>query len=128
MTVTLASKTSTAGTVTATLSATITVYSASQAGTVGQIVEGWIDLRNMIAGDTIIVLEVFAIDGTTFETYNSQTIVGAQTAPVIRFPARILDENSAGTIGAIGYKVQLNATGGTARAVLYSFTTLAMSQ
>jgi len=51
------------------------------------IVEGMVSLRNMAAGDNVILRIYVAVDGTTQEKVDEVSTSGVQDPPVIRVPA-----------------------------------------
>lgn len=79
------------------------------------IVEGYVDLVNMAAGDTFVFKEYFKIDETNYRLYASQTLSDAQTNLALRFHAKTFDDD---------YKVTGQRTAGSNRNFAYKFYTL----
>ena len=134
MTVNFATKVSTSGTVTATaLNVETQVYSiAPQSG--AQVVEGYVDTSAMVGGDTATITEYVGLSGSqSYKILNQNVLAGSQVAPVVRFPAKILDQSVQGTVGDVGYRVTVNQSGtatvsGTVvRPYTFSFTDLVMT-
>lgn len=75
--------------------------------------EGWIDLANMQAGDTITIREYAKLkSGGTYRLYDSATYSNVQSKPalhVVKLPAKY------------GIKVTLQQTAGTNRDYDYNF-------
>jgi len=75
--------------------------------------EGWIDLSNMQAGDSVTIREYVRLkSGGTYRLYDSATYTGAQTKPalhVVKLPTRY------------GLKVTLEQTAGVNRDYDYNF-------
>lgn len=75
--------------------------------------EGWIDLSNMEAGDTVVIKEYVKLkSGGTYTLYDSASYSGVQAKPalhVIKIPAKY------------GVKVTLQQTAGTNRDYDYNF-------
>ena len=83
------------------------------------IVEGYISLRNLASGDTVVITEYIKVNGTDYDIYAQVTYSGAQTEPVIRFHAKTLI-NSGGRKN--DYKVTIKQTAGsTIKTFPYSF-------
>jgi len=83
------------------------------------MVEGFIDLSEMAAGDTYVIKEYVKIDGTNYRCYGSRTFSGAQAEPALRFhtktiPCSVADDN-------MDWKITIEKTAGTVRDFDYSF-------
>jgi len=78
------------------------------------IVEGQVSLRNMAAGDTVVLKVYIAVDGTTQDASDEMTFSGAQDIPVVRVVAHVLLYNAK-------FRVTINQTAGTLRSYPYSF-------
>jgi len=77
------------------------------------IIEGYVDLSPMQAGDTIVLREYVAIEsGVTYKLYATHTYNDAQTEPLIHFTKKL---------GSYGYKVTAEQTAGTYRTLNYFF-------
>ena len=75
--------------------------------------EGWIDLANMQAGDTVVVKEYVRLkSGGSWRLYATATYTDAQTEPAIH-PTRKLSE--------YGWRVTLQQTAGVNRDYDYEF-------
>jgi len=118
MTVVIQSKTAYQGDVTPTALNTETTVIEITNQTDDCIVEGYISLRNLASGDTVVVTEYIKVDGTNYDVYAQVTYSGAQTEPVVRFHAKTLI-NTGGRKN--DYKVTINQTAGTLRLFSYSF-------
>ena len=113
-TYTITTKTDTLSSVSPTLNVETNVWSiAAQAA--DYILEGYISLQNMVSGDTTVITEYVAIDGTNFEVYSQTTFSGAQAQSALRFHGKLFELNTL-------YKVTVKQTAGTARA--YPFSTV----
>jgi hypothetical protein len=84
------------------------------------IVEGYVDLANMAGGDTTIITEYIAIDGTNFRIYWQSTQSGVQANPAVRFHGKLFP-------AATLYKVTVKQTAGTARGYYEAFQLQVMS-
>jgi hypothetical protein len=114
MPIIVASKTPYTGSVTPSSLNTETTVIEITAQTDDYIVEGWIDLGNLASGDTVVVKEYVAIDGTNYRLYVSVTYSGAVDCPAIRFHAKFFTNN-------MKYKVTVTQTAGTLRSFPYGF-------
>jgi hypothetical protein len=115
MTVVIATKTDTAATLTLTALNTETIlFNISAAQSDDYLVEGYVDLVNLATGDTLIVTEYLAIDGTNYRIFNQVTYNGAIANPAVRFYTKMF-------YSGMLYKVTLNQTAGTLRSFVYRF-------
>jgi hypothetical protein len=78
------------------------------------IVEGWLDLGNLINGDTVIVKEYVAIDGINYRLFTQVQMDGPIPEPAIRFHSKLFSYNAK-------YKVTITQTAGSPRNYPYSF-------
>ncbi len=78
------------------------------------IVESFLDLRNMVSGDTVVVREYTAVDDSNSHIYQQATISGTQVSPLIRFHGKTFYKGNL-------YRVTLKQTGGTGKS--YPVTT-----
>jgi hypothetical protein len=79
------------------------------------MVEGWIDLGNLASGDTVVIREYVAVDGTNYRLFIPPTTYnGPVDAPAIRFHTKQLTYN-------MKYKVTITQTAGTLRSFPYGF-------
>jgi len=85
------------------------------------IIEGYIDLSSMQAGDTLEIREYIAVDGANYAVYAYGTFSGAQDQPVVRFTRKTLQ-------AAMKYKVTVRQTAGTPRSFPYGFIVLVYGQ
>lgn len=76
------------------------------------LIEGYIDLVNLASGDTLIVKEYLSADEVNVRKYKTDSYSGAQGDPIVRFHTKT-------TKG--GYKVTIEQTSGTLRAVPFWF-------
>lgn len=75
--------------------------------------EGWVDLTNMQAGDTVVVKEyVMLKSGGTFRVYATTTYNGVQAEPAIHVTRKLSE---------YGLKVTLQQTAGVNRDYDYEF-------
>jgi len=114
MPVRIASKTDYAGTLTLTALNTETAVVDIGAQLDDYIVEGHIDVAALASGDTLVVTEYIAIDGTNYRVFNQVTLSGAQASPAFKFHSKILYKS-------MKYRVTLNQTAGTPRSFGYAF-------
>jgi len=78
------------------------------------IVEGWIDLSQLQAGDTVVIRIYIAVDGTNYQRYLTLELSGPLQDPVYRFHAMTL-------CSIMKYKVTITQTAGTPRSFPYAF-------
>jgi hypothetical protein len=78
------------------------------------IVEGFISLRNMAAGDAVTLRMYVAVDGATQDKSDDATFSGAQDVKVVRVPATTLPYNAK-------FRVTVTQTAGTLRSFPYVF-------
>jgi hypothetical protein len=80
------------------------------------MVEGYLSLRNLVSGDTVVLREYIAVDGVNYDLFLPPvTYNGPVDAPVIRFHMKLLTYN-------MKYKVTITQTSGTVRSFPYAFT------
>jgi hypothetical protein len=78
------------------------------------IVEGWLDISALASGDTLVIKEYVAVDGTNYRLFLSVTYSGPVDAPAIRFHSKQFIYN-------MKYKVTVTQTAGTLRSFPYRF-------
>jgi hypothetical protein len=79
------------------------------------IVEGWIDLGALQSGDSVVVREYVAVDGTNYRLFAEATFDGPVDMPAVRFHAKTLTYN-------MRYRVTVTQTAGSAlRSFPYAF-------
>jgi hypothetical protein len=78
------------------------------------IIEGYIDLSAMQSGDTIIIKEYIAVDGTNQRLFINTSFGGSQDTPIIYFPAKLVQYDGK-------YRVTITQTAGTLRSFPYTF-------
>lgn len=78
------------------------------------IVEGYIDLSQLVTGDEVVVREYIAVDGVNYQKFLEVTFSGVQVEPVVRFHAKTL-------LSSMKYKVTITQTTGTIRSFPYGF-------
>jgi hypothetical protein len=78
------------------------------------ILEGFVSLRNMAAGDSVVLRIYVAVDGVTQDKSDELSFSGAQAVPVVRIPATTLAYNSKP-------RVTVTQTAGTLRSFPYTF-------
>lgn len=111
-TYTITTKTDAQSSVTPTLNVETNVFNIT-AQAADYIFEGYIDLGNMIAGDTTIITEYISVDGSNLHIYQQTTFSGVQNTPVLRFHGKLLELNML-------YRVTIKQTAGTGRAYPYA--------
>jgi hypothetical protein len=80
------------------------------------MVEGYISLRNLASGDSVILREYIAVDGVNYDLFIPPIQYdGPVDAPAIRFHMKLLTYN-------MKYKVTITQTSGTIRSFPYAFT------
>jgi hypothetical protein len=77
------------------------------------ILEGFISLRNMASGDTVILRSYVAVDGVNQDKMDELSFSGAQSIPVVRIPATTLAYNAKP-------RITVTQTAGTLRAFPYT--------
>jgi hypothetical protein len=77
------------------------------------IIEGFISLRNMASGDSVILRSYVAVDGTNQDKVDELSFSGAQNIPVVRIPATTLAYNAKP-------RITVTQTAGTLRAFPYT--------
>jgi hypothetical protein len=78
------------------------------------IVEGYIDVSGLQAGDALEIREWIAVDGTNYQLFLRVALSGPASEPVIRFHAKTL-------LASMKYKVEIVQTSGTPRSFPYGF-------
>lgn len=78
------------------------------------IVEGYLDLSQLGAGDSVDIVEYIAVDGVNYRPFLKSTFTGAQEQPVIRFHSKTL-------LNTMKYKVTITQSAGTLRTFPYAF-------
>jgi hypothetical protein len=78
------------------------------------IVDGWLDLGALASGESVIVREYVAIDGTNYRQFVHPTYTGVVEDPAIRFHTKVFLYN-------MKYKVTITQTSGTLRSFPYGF-------
>jgi hypothetical protein len=58
------------------------------------IIEGFVSLQNMAAGDMVVIRTYIAVDGTNQVKSDELTFSDAQSIPVVRIPAHTLLYNN----------------------------------
>jgi len=81
------------------------------------IMEGYIDLSQMLTGDEVVIEELIAVDGASQRTFISVTFSDTQDEPIVRFHSKTIKRDAK-------YKVQLTQTKGTLRKYPYYFVKL----
>jgi hypothetical protein len=78
------------------------------------LLEGYISLQNMAAGDSVVIRSYVAVDGTTRVKEDEMVFSGAQAVPVVRFPSHLLHYNAKP-------RITITQTAGTLRSFPYVF-------
>jgi len=78
------------------------------------MVEGYIDFSGLQSGDTVVVNEYVALDGSNYRLLYSATVGGPTSQPAVRFHTKTL-------LSSMKYKVTVKQTSGTLRNVPYYF-------
>jgi hypothetical protein len=78
------------------------------------IVEGFISLRNMSSGDSLVVREYVIIDGTNYDKTDEITFSTVPNVKAVRVPAMTIPYNGQ-------FKVTVTQTAGTVRGYPYVF-------
>jgi hypothetical protein len=78
------------------------------------ILEGFISLRELAAGDTVVLRMYVAVDGATSEIVDEITVFGPVAPSVLRIPAMTLAYNSKP-------RVTVTQISGTLRAIRFTF-------
>ncbi|RLI06207.1 hypothetical protein DRO24_05190 [Candidatus Bathyarchaeota archaeon] len=81
------------------------------------IVEGYIDLSQMLTGDEVIIEEYMAVDGANRKLLTKSKFANTQDEPIIRFHSKTIKRDAK-------YRVQLTQTKGTLRKYPYYFIKL----
>jgi len=81
------------------------------------IVEGYIDLSQMLTGDEVVIEEFLAVDGASQRLLTKMTFYNAQDEPIIRFHSKTIKRDAK-------YRVQLTQMKGTLRKYPYYFIKL----
>jgi len=114
MPVRIGSKTDYVGSVTPSALGTETTVVEIGAQPDDYLVEGYIDLGAMGAGDQVVIIEYIAVDGTNYRPFVKATYSDAQEEPIIRFHTKTLYKNTL-------YKVTIKQTQGILRSFPYAF-------
>jgi len=117
MTVVIASKDVIAGTVSPMGLSVPAVVVSIPDQTDEYIVEGYIDLSQMQAGDEVLIEEFLAVDGVSQRPLIKPKFANAQDEPIIRFHSKTIKRDGK-------YKVQLTQLKGTLRQYPYYFVIL----
>lgn len=72
------------------------------------VIEAYVDLSPMQAGDTTIVTEYLAVDGVNYQLYWQGTFSDVVGIPILRFHGKLLEKDML-------YKLTINQTAGTGR-------------
>jgi len=81
------------------------------------IMEGYIDLSQMLTGDEVVIEEFLAVDGASQRLLTKMTFANAQDEPIIRFHSKTIKRDAK-------YRVQLTQMKGTLREYPYYFIKL----
>jgi len=81
------------------------------------IMEGYIDLSQMLTGDEVVIEEFLAVDGASRRALTKFKFSGSQDEPIIRFHSKTIKRDAK-------YQVQLTQTKGTLRKYPYYFIKL----
>ena len=91
------------------LSAAEVAQLASEGAQTGDyVVESYVDLTNMVSGDSSTITEYVSADGVNSEIYKQDILTGALTAPVYRFHSKLTNKSQL-------YRVTLDQTVGTGK-------------
>lgn len=114
MVVVVVSKTEYSGTVTLTGLFVETVVVDIDAQPDDYMVEGYIDLSKLVAGDMVVVTEYIAVDGVNYNIFSQVTYSGPVSEPVIRLHTKTL-------LSSMKYRVTINQITGTLQSFPYGF-------
>ncbi|MEM1870375.1 MAG: hypothetical protein QW517_04595 [Thermofilaceae archaeon] len=78
------------------------------------MVEGYIDLALLTAGDSVLVKELVALDGGNFRAFTNIIYTGPVDEPVVRFHTKTLPAQA-------GYRVTVTPLTGNPRQIPYAF-------
>ena len=78
------------------------------------IVEGYIDLSQLVEGDEVVLREYIAVDGSSPRKFLEASFTGPVSEPVVRFHSKTILYFSS-------YKVTLTQVSGTLRSFPYAF-------
>jgi hypothetical protein len=78
------------------------------------MVEGYIDVRTMEPGDSVVIREYISVDGKNLNTFNTIAISGPTAEPVIRLHTKTL-------LSHMSYRVTVMQTTGTPKSFPYAF-------
>jgi len=81
------------------------------------IMEGYIDLSQMLTGDEVVIEEFIAVDGASQRLLTKFKLIDTQEEPIVRFHSKTIKRDGK-------YKVQLTQTKGTLRKYPYYFIKL----
>ncbi len=114
MTIVVATKNDFVGTVSLTALNTETTVVEITGATDDYLIEGWLDISALATGDTLVITEYVAIDGTNYRIFLQSTFNGPVDMPAIRFHTKTLYKS-------MKYKVTVNQTAGVLRSFPYRF-------
>jgi hypothetical protein len=78
------------------------------------MMEGWLDLGNLVSGDTVIVNEYVAIDGINYRLFTTVRVDAPVPEPAVRFHTKLFTYN-------VKYKVTITQVAGTLKSFPFSF-------
>jgi len=81
------------------------------------IMEGYIDLSQMLTGDEVVIEEFLAVDGASQKSLGKMVFIDTQDEPIVRFHSKTIKRDGK-------YKVELTQTKGTLRKYPYYFVKL----
>jgi len=81
------------------------------------IIEGYIDLAQMLTGDEVVIEEFLAVDGASQRLLTKSRFANTQDEPIIRFHSKTIKRDGK-------YRVQLTQMKGTLRKYPYYFIKL----
>lgn len=84
------------------------------------IVEGYISLQEMQSGDSVIIREYLATDGTNYQKYAELALVGVQSEPTISIHTKMLNPQ-------VKYRLTITQKSGTVRRFYYSFVKMTLT-
>jgi hypothetical protein len=114
MPVVVATKTRYSGTVTPTALNVETTVVEITAQNDDYIVEGLLDLGNLVDGDSAIIKEYVAVDGINYRLFTQVRVNGPVPEPAVRFHSKLFSYNAK-------YKVTITQTAGTLKKYPYAF-------
>jgi len=84
------------------------------------IVEGYISLQEMQSGDSVILREYLATDGTNYQKYAELAVGGVQSEPTISIHTKMLNPQ-------VKYRLTITQKSGTVRRFYYSFVKMTLT-